>query len=317
MLLDLTDMVSKDPVFSDDNILINVLSLYKKNSGLYTLPLSVTLSGIAGAGLPSGAGWTPEEFGDYTESLPANTYALYGVSQMELLQDAVIPSMDAFVDWDNRECSFDTADFESLLVWAGTYGEKEHEEDSVTVVMNADELIQNGELAMETRFIDSPESFASLEKLFGENLVFKGYPSAGRNGLTLSSPATVSIYSGTKNLEASWSFVKMAFSSEIQESVGGIPLNREAFDKQILAAENSPSYMKDDPEYSSYSEMSAESEKRFRNLLESLSGTPADYQSEIWAILKEEAEAYFSGQKTAAETADIIQNRVETMVREK
>gem|GEM_PF-2784652 len=316
MLLDLTDMVSGDPVFSDESVLTNILSLYKKNGGLYTLPLSVMLCGIAGTGLPSGAGWTPEEFTIYAESLPVDTYALYGVTQMELLRDAVMPSMDAFVDWDNRECNFNTANFESLLIWAGTYGEKEHEEDSVTVVISADELIQNGELAMVTRLITSPDSYASLEKLFGENLDYKGYPSAGRTGLTLSSVATVSIYSGTENLEAAWSFVQMAFSSEIQESVGGIPLNREALDKQILAAENFPSYMEDNPEYSTYTEMSAECEQRFRNLLESLSGTPTDNQPELWAILSEEAAAYFAGQKSAAETADIIQNRVGTMVRE-
>ena len=316
MLMDLTDMVSGDPVFSDKNVLTNILSLYEKNGGLYTLPQSVILEGIAGSGLPSGAGWTPEEFADYAESLPVNTDALYGVTQMELLQAAVMPSMDAFVDWDNRECYFNTANFESLLIWAGTYGEKEHSEDSVTVVMNADELIRNGELAMETRGIYGADSYASLDKLFGENLDFKGFPSTGRNGLTLSSTAMVSIYSGTENLEASWSFVQMAFSSEIQESVGGIPLNRDALDKQILAAENTPSFMEDNPEYSSYTEMSAECEQRFRNLLESLSGTPTDNQPEIWAILSEEAAAYFAGQKSAAETADIIQNRVETMVRE-
>ena len=75
-----------------------------------------------------GGHWTPEEFTSYAESLPEDTYALYGVSQMDLFEGAVMPSMDAFVDWDKRECSFNSAYFESLLVWAGKYGEKEKEE---------------------------------------------------------------------------------------------------------------------------------------------------------------------------------------------
>lgn len=316
MLMDLTDIVSDDPVFSKENVLSNILSLYQKNDKLYTLPLSVTLDGMVGTGLPSGAGWTPEEFTSYAESLPEDTYALYGVSQMDLFEGAVMPSMDAFVDWDKRECSFNSAYFESLLVWAGKYGEKEKEENSVTVVIPADELIQNGELAMELRMISSPTSYVSLEKLFGENPSIKGFPSAERNGVTLKSTATVSIYSGTENSEAAWEFVQTAFSAKVQESVRGIPMSRAALDKEIQAAENLPAFMEGDPEYSTYPEMSVESEQRFRNLLETLSGTPADNQADIWAILREEAAAYFSGQKSAAETAEIIQNRVETMVRE-
>ena len=41
-----------------------------------------------------------------------------------------------------------------------------------------------------------------------------------------------------------------------------------------------------------------------------------EYNDEIGQIITEEAKAYFSGQKSLDETADVIQNRVKTYVNE-
>ena len=46
-------------------------------------------------------------------------------------------------------------------------------------------------------------------------------------------------------------------------------------------------------------------------------GTSLDYESDLFAIIKEEAEIYFANAKTLDETVKIIQNRAETYISER
>ena len=64
-----------------------------------------------------------------------------------------------------------------------------------------------------------------------------------------------------------------------------------------------------------YAPLSADEEKQFRGLINTTTKVMGD-NDEVMNIICEEAGAYFSGQKSLDETADIIQNRVTNYVNE-
>jgi hypothetical protein len=100
-----------------------------------------------------------------------------------------------------------------------------------------------------------------------------------------------------------------------------IPVLKSAFESQIETAMNPP---KDGNNvyYSSYTEdgmlpaMTEETAQAYRALVDSLSSIMI-MDNEVNSIIMEEVPAYFNDQKTDKDVSALIQNRVETLVRER
>lgn len=191
--------------------------------------------------------------------------------------------------------------------------------DANQIWIDPAELFRNGELALQYIGVSDPHSFALIFNNFAGDVTFKGYPSISGSSPCLSSGATVSILRDTDSPDGAWSFVQSLYSKETQsrciQYFGGFSLNREVLDSQIEAAKSEPKNKEagDVP----YVLLSDEGEARLRTLLESMEGTPEDYQPEILAIVQEEAAPFFEGQKSAGDVAKSIQSRVEMLVKER
>ena len=62
--------------------------------------------------------------------------------------------------------------------------------------------------------------------------------------------------------------------------------------------------------------LSEESAQGYRELVYSLANVPYTPEKDVLAIIMEEVPSYFHDQKSAEEVADVIQNRVQTVVDE-
>ena len=211
--------------------------------------------------------------------------------------------------------------------------EPDYEAESVGL----SERIRNDKLLLLENGISSVQEYQMLHTMFGEDITFIGYPNSERKGNLIRSTNTdIAITSKSDNKEAAWEFVKVFLSDEYQEGLvsehggWGFPIKRSALEKQF-ELDMTPNYYEDEsgnqtesPKTSwGYDDFQAEiyaaKQEDIDAVMEVLTSAerPAgSVNEEIMTIITEETEAFFGGQKSAKETADIIQNRVKIYVSE-
>ena len=149
-----------------------------------------------------------------------------------------------------------------------------------------------------------------------------GYPTEGGNGALLNIYGGLAISSRCKDPDGAWQFVKTMLSDQVQEDQWSFPVTVKAFDKVMEEAMKRDSYQDEngqtvyvdsvgyigDVEYHT-GELTQEQADAFRDYVNG-AAVAGSYDEDIMNIITEEAAAYFAGDKSAAEVADLIQNRV-------
>jgi len=177
---------------------------------------------------------------------------------------------------------------------------------------------------------------AVAEELFpGGKIVFPGYPVADgqqKRGGAVARPwgDFLCISAASSHKEGAWEFLKSFLTPEYQSQVMGIPLLREASEERIRSA-LIPEYETVDGEQVlkvQYEQAIVEEEsirltavseaqaQAFRELIESVHRCQEMDQT-LYDIVLEEADIFFSGDRTAEETASIIQDRAKVYMGEK
>ncbi|MCR5283657.1 MAG: hypothetical protein K6E18_09830, partial [Lachnospiraceae bacterium] len=237
---------------------------------------------------------------------------------------------DSFVDWDSGKCSFDSDEFVQILEYANTY-------------QNADEINYDVMDSFVTNIRGKKHLFVELwalsyedvelyDALFEHKLAFTGYPSK-EEGYGARFNNVIGIYSKTPNVEGAWSFLKHLLSREYLSSSDyehGMPLRKDVFEDDMKRVTTTKTYTDDfgvERQPLDFSigiaedlevpvkPLTKDQEQIIRDLVSGVSHRFSS-DSDIQAIIDEEAGALFSGQKSAKEVAGIIQNRVSTYVNE-
>lgn len=185
---------------------------------------------------------------------------------------------------------------------------------------------------------------------------FIGYPTTSGNGSSFVSGVGLAISTTCQNTEAAWKFVRQFLTEEFQTSdyMYSFPTNRHAFETYIqncmtpqygdnseyaIAIEDlvssvavetvetataegegdeeliQGSYYFSDEDIVNYYHLTQEEYDLFMKLYEGIE-TVKSSNSSIEAIIMQECEAFYAGQKTVEETAQLIQNRVSLYVAE-
>ena len=138
----------------------------------------------------------------------------------------------------------------------------------------------------------------------------------------------MAISASTKHKDGAWAFVKSFLSEEYQDSLDyTFPIRESSFDKMAQASTekqydivNGEKVEREEYYYIGDEEiilepLSKKDAEYLKSFIKSLV-IVASYNDDIINIVTEEASAYFSGQKSAQEVADIIQSRVSIYVNE-
>ena len=155
-------------------------------------------------------------------------------------------------------------------------------------------------------------------------VLFSGYPVTEGTGIAAEAVMSAGICASSSGKEEAWDFIRYLLSIETQKTIagsgGGFPVQRQVFSEQIKTRMN---------QYESRLEGTSDSEGDIKlrailsekeKVLDGLSDLMARVNSQISSdpfiqdIIKEEAAAYFYGQKSAEEVSRIIQNRAMTIV---
>ncbi|NLO47808.1 MAG: extracellular solute-binding protein [Clostridiales bacterium] len=319
ILLDLYPYLDNDPDLNRDCIFEGILSAYERNGALYEAPSSFTLTCFIGIKEVVGEtpGWQMDDMLSLLESMPSETEGILGQNKEQMLVLLSLFAFDDYIDWDTGVCTFESESFISLLKYLAVVPDISSDYDP--------ERLKNKEALLLTNGISSIFSISAFRAFFGDSYVIKGFPVQNGSGNYFTKGGSVlGISSTCKNKDAAWSFVRNMFTEEFENNqrMIGLPVSIAAFEK---LAERKLSFFQNDQAHEETVLLGNQqviikkpAEDDITLLVDLINSCDrAMNNNEVVAsIVKEECGAYFAGDKSAEETARVIQSRVNTYINE-
>ena len=332
LLEDLYPYIDNDPELSREDFFKSVFSALEMDGKLYQASASFSVTTVAGNPDVVGAepGWTMDEFMAVIQQNPqADAPIGQYFTKNDFLYYAMVMGMDQYVDWSTGKCSFDQGEFAKVLEFANTFPEEyNYDEDNY---ISEFELIQSGRQLLSNVNISDFQNTQLYQGMFGGKLVFKGFPNAQRVSAVASLDNGLAMSTKCKDKDGAWSFIRRLLTQEWQESgnIWAFPTNVNAYNT-LLEKAMTPEYTTDEDgnqvEISQGSwgmddfsvdihATTQEEADMLQALIDAVGGTMS-YDEKMMNIIQENAAAFFAGQKSAQETAAIIQNRISIYVAE-
>lgn len=347
LLTDLSKIMDNDPEFKKEDYFNNVLDGIKEaNGGIYGMPQYFFIYGLMGNQTfieKSGVAfddtkWTWADFSETAKQLTKNSdkeyyrYALGGIPPEQLLSNFVNDQHGSYVDQVNGKAKFDTSNFIQLMKQVKSlYDNNIISATEFSKIFNPVQINSAEDYIRELRQSDFAGKYAYKSKLY-----LSPIPEGEKPGATFRTYMTIGINNQSSVKPEAWDFVKFMVSEEMltKERSSAFTINKAAYKKnvkELLKTGKVESIQEIGPmkgQVFEITQQDIDDLEKFVNganyhVLEKLmSGTilvassPQKSTNKINQIVQEESIAYFSGQKTPEAVAELIQNRVTTVLNE-
>ncbi len=331
---DLTPFLEEDAVLAREDFVESVLRAYERDGKLYAIPPSFGIETLVGkvSDVGEGSVWSVKDMMELAAVKGKDVQILESANKGTMLWLMCMMNQELFIDEENGTCDFTGREFAEILEFAGSFPE---EPGNVSDFASQTEKVRNGELLLLQGLVTSVELYQVYEYAFGEPVNFIGYPASGNSGQMLSiCGTTVAMHAASGKKEGVWEFIKFNLSEERQESLeatggSGFPVLESALDK-LFEEEMQEEYYEDtDGEQKPRPKCSwgingvsidtyAATKEQVESVREMIDNvrTRRGMDDRLAEIIYGEAEAYFKGQKTAEEVAEVVQNRVQVYLDE-
>ncbi len=338
VLLDLNKMIDGENGFNRDEYFDNVLRAFEYNGKLFSIPVSVMVTGyLANADVVGNReNWTYDEFLQVTSKIPDKMSVFLDTGCETVLKELLSVSGSAFIDYEKKETYFDGEDFKKILEIAKKYGDPNIHPNAPGREMeyhDPEEMFENDLLMMTNAWLWGIDEYARLMNMRGGKVKLIGAPSVNGGGLTGYSRMDLAISATSSHQQEAWDFIRFLFTEEQQlnfsKDSSGMPLSRLAFSKKMdQEYENFQNYKKElegetssaaSPAYC-YGEIdydvTPEMKEEMVTIMEKISNVYS-FDSRVEAIINEEVAAYFQNQRSAEDVCKNIQNRAKQLVQER
>jgi len=333
-LEDLAPYLESSQNLKREDFLESVLDAYEIDGRLVTIPVSFTMRSLFAKERLVGAeaGWTLEEMRALKEEYPESLFLRY-MDRNLAIRMCLEYGWESFVNEETGACFFDSEEFVNVLEFAQSFGPWGGYEQEQYDALQEDKMI----LVDET--ISSIENYQMIRLLIEEPSTAIGYPSSDGEPVTvISGRDTYAIAARSNNKEGAWAFMESVLAEEnIRKTAYCFPTRVSVLEESFAEAMEKE-YEKDEAGNVLYdeagepiekikytwgygdwtAEIYAATEEEIEELRQMMSNVHLEggRSQTIINIVTEEAGAYFAGQKTAEEVAEIIQSRVEIYVNE-
>jgi ABC-type glycerol-3-phosphate transport system substrate-binding protein len=307
-LTDLEPLFQEDPDLSLDVFLPGIVEAEQtKNGGLYAMPTFFYFRTLAGlteyVGEPRD--WSYSDLLELAESKPEDM-TLFWSSRTDFLETLLYSSVSQFADIQTGTCDFQNQEFYDLLTLCRDYLPEEEPEYQGEDVFSAPGLIGKQIMLLGVYSYGSLASFAQdyLEPLSdGGSLI--GYPDTAGNGTQLLLRGEFSICAQSSHPAGAWAFLRSLYDYDLQYGIGRFyySIRQDAFEARL------------DSWWENASDCTEAQKQQIKDLVYGAS-QDVTWFSPVIDIILEEVPAFFAGDKTAQETADIIENRVKIYLAE-
>ncbi len=328
---DMTSYFQNDEELSKINYLDNVMEVLKTDGKMYRLIPSFYVETVATAKEDVGdvTTWTIDDLENLVKKKNVEYKNIFGpLSRDEVFEMALSLSGSQFIDWSKLTCSYNSEAFIHLLELVNEFPEELQEDD---YYVDTSAYWREGK-AIASRFYLGSFSDYNYEAKgsYGKDIALVGFPSDNGSGSALYPNLQLTMSASSKVKDGCWQFMRYFLSNEYQDTIeSSWPMSKDKIDKLAESAKKKPSYIDDltgkeveydDTYYIGESEIIIDpmNDDEINTVLSYLDtvNQVGSYNDAVRNIIFEEAAAFFSGQKTAAEVADIIQSRVQIYVNE-
>ncbi|MCH5345211.1 MAG: extracellular solute-binding protein [Acetatifactor sp.] len=232
-----------------------------------------------------------------------------------VMNDLLLGMEGDLFNMDERKAYFDSPEFIRMLELSREYGDGVFEWEDRGY--GGEEIIDM--VLINTLWMSNPWVYSDLYGDYGEDAVPYGYPTMTGEVFRLDTNFDAcGIYSGSKNKEGAWEFIRTLFAEDYQTKMSGMVNITWGLRKscwyhswdELKASDGIGSSVKRLPPPTD------EDVEYFMNLIQNIDFSVDRMGSDIRNIVMEEAGAYFAGDRSAEDTARIIQNRVQLMLDE-
>lgn len=340
---DLYDLIGKNGTPGKDEFLPNVLKCCESDGKLVTITPSFSVSTMAAKTklLNGKTTWTVKELIEAYKALPSGTKLFSEYNTRDSVMNALLSTASDLIDTEHGKCNYNTPEFIETLKFCKEFPEEEGfnwetaSQSDVQNYFNESSIAYRKDKAFVFEAdLSDPSTYGEMKQgRFGDDITLIGYPTNEGNGGIIRCYTCLSIMNSAADKEACWNFISQFFTDEYQNSdhiMGMLPSTKKAFEAAMQKATQKPYYTDSDGKKVEYDQTySAGSEEiKINPLTEDELAIVKDYilnttytgksyvSEEVSNIINEETAAFFKGERTAEETAELLQNRISIIVSE-
>ena len=267
-------------------------------------------------------GWNREQYIAYMQAVAPKA------SGAQLLANALPMDMDSFVNYSEGTCDFTNEDFYSLLE-SCSIGQTDDMEDNYEYVSELNTFRENHFLVLTL----TPNYICEVQNYIRQSgdMALIGYPSEDGRGRAILSPAlSFGMFAQSENKDEVWEFLEVFLGYDYQKkyqiNFGALATRKDVVDEMFAMMSDTENFgdtylygqnriLGEDFGSAVVEPLTAEEVAEIETLIY---GTNERYQIKdtVYNIIMEEAAAYFMGQKSVEEVAEIIENRVSIYLEE-
>ena len=339
-MVDLYTLIDADDELSKSDFFPNILEALEAPDGSLAMVVDTfqigTLYGIADY-IGHISSWTPQELLTLMDSV-SHMHAPFGrwMDREGFIRTMILYSGDEYIDWSSRRAKLDSDAFKNILEIARRLPDSNDIFDINDEPVDDRTKMLRGEQLLTQAVIANPNSFVTLPAGF-EEIILIGFPTSegGASFITLDINA-IGINASSNHIEEAWSFVRKALLPPEELDVSdpsvsykvGFPIRIDAYDNLIEICKTplivngvkkprftvySPDDSSDILEIDVLSQTDADDLRLF---IEDAKPIGKYIRDELWYHLRNDLNAFFAGDRTAEDTARIIQSRIQTYLDE-
>ena len=339
VFLDLYPFIDADPELSRSDFLPNILALAELEDGsLPILPFAFALQTLAGMEDIVGDidPWTFIEMRALIEEaidagVPHILRNMHGGEScaVNFLWRALNNCELGFLNWTDNTADLDNEAFIHFLELAVRL--PRDTTFLIEPIQTKAAWMHSGETLLQELYLSDINRYQAYRMMFGEEMVFLGWPSREGGGHVVDF-VELAILASSDHPEAAWEFVRLFVMPDVElRNQWRLSLRIDALDAMIADA-MTPRFETDRdgnevevPRYSIWAggdfmlelyAITQEQAEEFRSIVKSAS-THGHSLFAIWDIIAEELLPLLAGDRSAADTARIMQNRVQTFLWER
>lgn len=294
--VDLYKFMEKDSDTEKENFSRHILSIMETDNCLYHITPAYGVNVIASRASDVAPGKAFSSYAELEKAEEKGGRAFSGETKASMLSLELEMNYDRYVDWDTGTAQFESTEFIAALRYANTYpaaGETDPGEE-------ADTSLEEESLCIPVYSMTMADT-GLYEEMFGEEAVFGGYASEEFPGGAMSPDRDLVVTEASSCKDGAWEFLKTFLTKDyFYETYGeertSVPVRRDAMEDMIKRCMAADSVTEEQAEL--FEETIAGIDHRFM------------YDSDINAMVLEEADPYFNGQISVEEAAFEIQTRV-------
>lgn len=334
LLEDLNPWLDGDGELQRSDFLPSVLKAQEFSGGLYQIASGFQVYTVIGASSVVGEepGLSISQMQEALAAMPEGC-TLFGpsVSRDEMLMRCLYVDMDSYVDWSTGSCDFDNADFCELLNFCATFPAQADYNTGSDYGRAA-----TGQQMLLEEYISSLEELGYADQYFGGKVTYVGFPSRSGSGSILMLNNALGMSSACSDKAAAWDFLRSFLTADYQRNQYILPLRQDVFDEQMADAmrieyemdENGQPRLDENGEKIPISRggmgtstedgemfnfefygLTQEQADRFRAMLEIAQPFP-NFNNTVFEMVQNEAAPFFAGERSAEDTARLIQSKV-------